>query len=102
MSYARRSVEFKFLNKLLLVLGMEEIQHPASTSTPGGNSTAAMETSDHHIDISDLELEHIFKDLLENGDSKEGDTDHQWHILNAISKCLELVWKQTIYQVQRT
>ena len=97
-----RSVEFKFLNKPLLVLGMKEIQHPASTSTPGGNSTAAKETSDHHIDTSDLDLEHILKDLLENGDSEKGDTDHQWHILNAISKCLELVWKQTIYQVQRT
>ena len=94
-------MEFKFLNKLLLVLGMEEIQHPASTSTAVGDSTAAMETGDHHIDISDLDLEHILKDLLENSDHEKEDTDHQC-ILNAISKCLELVWKNDVYQVQRT
>ena len=75
-----RSVEFKFLNKLLLVLGMEEIQHPASTSTPGGNLTAAMETGDHHIDISDFGAGTHFERPVRESDSEKGDTDHQWHI----------------------
>ena len=86
-----KSVEFKFLTKLLVVLGMEEAQVPPSTFA---DSAVTMETDN----ATDLELEHILRNILDGGDFVEGSSSKH-NILNTLSRCLELVWKFNVYQV---
>ena len=84
-----KAVEFKFLKKLLILLGIEEIKHPLSASA---TAAIAMETD------TDLDLEQCLKSLMAFEDSEESGAK-QRSILNALVKCLELVWKYDIYQV---
>ena len=86
-----KSVEFKFLTKLLVVLGMEEALVPPSTFA---DSAVAMETDN----AADLELEHILRNLLD-GDHFVEESGSNPSILSTLSRCLELVWKFNVYQV---
>lgn len=82
-------VEFKFLTRLLTVLGVE-LPPPISA-----DSAATMETDG----VTDLKLDHVLRDLVGEVDSMEtSDASHRC-MLSALSKCLELVWKFNVYQV---
>ena len=86
-------MEFKFLKKLLVLLGIE---HPSSgSSAEESHSASAMEAGEA------LDLEQILRDLLASMDvdSEKSDTN-QRSVLNALRKCLELVWMYDVYQVQ--
>ena len=85
-------VEFKFLNRLLNIMGIKEVHKPATTSA---DSAAAMETSD----IEKLELGRISRNLSKDEKSREIASNDQ-RVLNALSECLELIWKFDVYQVQ--
>ena len=86
-----KAVEFKFLKKLLILLGMEDRQHlptvPAETPP-----TIAMETD------TDLCLEETLTHLLVAQHGRKSETK-QRSILNALKECLELLWKYDVYQV---
>lgn len=86
-----KSVEFKFLTKLLIVLGMEEAQVPPSTFA---DSAVTMETDT----VTDLGLDHILRSLLDGDDFAE-ESESNRGILNTLSRSLELVWKFDVYQV---
>ena len=92
-----KAVEFKFLQKLLVLLNVEEKQLP-STSDSGAavesHSAGAMETDEG----LDLDLEQTLKCLLAIEDSERSSTKQQ-SIVKALTKCLELIWKYDVYQV---
>lgn len=86
-------VEFKFFNKLLSIMKIEETKPLSSASA---DPAAAMETSD----VTDLNLERILRKLSEDGGSEGSNNDHR-NILIALYKCLELVWKFNVHQVNK-
>lgn len=92
-------VEFKFLQKLLVLLDVhiEEEQLPSMSDSGAAvesHSAGAMETDEG----LDLDLEQTLKCLLAIEDSERSSTKQQ-SIVKALTKCLELIWKYDVYQV---
>ena len=90
-------VEFKFLQKLVVLLDIEGKQLPSSptdsVAAVESHSASAMETD------KGLDLEQILKHLLAIEKNSERSSTKQQSMIRVLAKCLELVWKYNIYQV---
>lgn len=91
-----KAVEFKFLNKLLVLLDIEDKQLPSLSDSGAAaaesHSIGTMETDEG------LDLEQILKLLLAIDESERSGTIEQ-STIKALTKCLELIWKYDVYQV---
>ena len=93
-------VEFKFLQKLVVLLDIEGKQLQSSptdlAAAVESPSAGAMETD------KGLDLEQILKHLLAIEENSERSSTKQQSMIRVLAKCLELVWKYNIYQVRIT
>ena len=93
-------VEFKFLQKLVVLLDIEGKQLRSSPT----DSAAAVESPSAGAMETDkgLDLEQILKHLLAIEENSERSSTKQQSMIRVLAKCLELVWKYNIYQVRIT
>ena len=90
-------VEFKFLQKLVVLLDIEGKQLRSSpthsVATVESPSAGAMETD------KGLDLEQILNHLQAIEENSERSSIKQQSMIRVLAKCLKLVWKYNIYQV---
>jgi hypothetical protein len=92
-----KAVEFKFLQKLIVLLDIEGRQLQSSSKDTGAagesHSVGAMETDEG------LDLEQVLKHLLAIEEDSAKSSIKLRSMIRVLTKCLELVWQYDIYQV---